>query len=119
MFRSISWRQQRPTLLPGLVIGTKKGVSSSPDTHCLWDSLEGEGLGVGGWGARVAVVTQRRAPLFQQLHFHQLVDRGRVLQPLDQGIHQVVLVAREDAQVVPRLVLQLLMPIGVETHEDG
>lgn len=65
------------------------------------------------------LVTQSRAPLFQQLHFHQLVDRRRVLQPLDQGIHQVLLVAREDTQVVPRLVLQLLMPIGVETHEDS
>lgn len=74
---------------------------------------------MGGCGACVALVTQGRVPLFQQLHFHQLVDRGCILQPLNQGIHQVLLVAREDAQVVPRLVLQLLMPIGVETHEDG
>lgn len=29
------------------------------------------------------------------------------------------MVAREYTQVVPWLVLQLLIPIGVETHEDG
>lgn len=67
----------------------------------------------------MAVVTQSCVPLLQQFHFHQLVDRGCVLQPLDQGIHQVLVVAREDAQVVPRLVLQLLIPVGVETHKDG
>lgn len=66
-----------------------------------------------------AVGTQSCVPLLQQLHLHQLVDRGRVLQPLDQGIHEVLAVAREDAQVVPRLVLQLLIPVGVQTHEDG
>lgn len=76
-------------------------------------------MGVGRWVAGEAVVTQSRAPLFQQLHFDQLAGGGRVLQALDQGIHQVLVVAREDAQVVPRLVLQLLIPIGVETHEDG
>ena len=66
-----------------------------------------------------AIVTQSRVALFQQFHFHQLVDRRCVLQPLDQSIHKVLVVAREDAQVVPRLVLQLLIPVGMETHEDG
>ena len=72
-----------------------------------------------GWGTSLAVVTQSRVPLLQQLHLHQLVDRGGVLQSLDQGTHQILVVAREDAQVVPGLVLQLLIPVGVETHEDG
>ena len=61
----------------------------------------------------------KQISLIQQLHLHQLVGRGGILQPLDQGIHQVLVVAREDAQVVPGLVLQVLTPIGVETHEDG
>lgn len=76
-------------------------------------------MGVPGLGTSLAVVTQSRVPLLQQLHLHQLVGRGRILQPLDQGIHQVLVVAGEDAQVIPGLVLQLLIPVGVETHEDG
>lgn len=83
-------------------------------------SGEGEGPWEGpGRGAKCAIITQSRGPLLQQLHLHQLVDRGCVLQPLDQGVHEVLVIAREDTQVVPRLVLQLLIPIGVETHEDG
>lgn len=98
----------------------QEGVSSSLDTHPLelpggrewpWEWIDGV--------AGEAIVTQSCVPLFQQLHFHQLVDGGCVLQALDQGIHEVLVVAREDAQVVPRLVLQLLIPIGVETQEDG
>lgn len=80
---------------------------------------EGSGEGPGGGPPPCHVVTQSRVPLLQQLHLHQLVDRGCVLQPLDQGVHEVLAVAWEDAQVVPRLVLELLIPVGVETHEDG
>lgn len=90
--------------------------------HRLPLELSGEGKGPWEWpgGAPgVAVITQSRVPLFQQLHFHQLVDRGRVLQPLDQGVHEVIVIAREDPQVVPRLVLELLISVGVETHKDG
>lgn len=65
------------------------------------------------------MVTQSCVPLLQQLHLHQLVDRWCILQPLDQGIHEVLVVAGEHAQVVPRQVLQLLVTVGVETHEDG
>lgn len=67
----------------------------------------------------MAIITQSCVPLLQQLHFHQLVDRGCIFQPLNQGIHEVLVIAREDTQVVPRLVLQFLIPIGVETHKDG
>lgn len=96
-------------------------VSSSPDTSCPW-KLSGEEGDPWEWPDGVtgmAVITQRCVPLLQQLHLHQLVDGGCIFQPLDQGIHEVLVIAREDTQVVPRLVLQLLIPIGVETHEDG
>lgn len=63
-------------------------------------------------------VTQSRVPLLQQFHLDHLVDRGGILQPLDEGIHEVFVVAREDPQVVPGLVLQLLVPVGVQTHKD-
>lgn len=83
-------------------------------------SGEGKGRWEGpGRGAQCAVITQSCGPLLQQLDLHQLVDGGCILQPLDQGVHEVLVIAREDTQVVPGLVLQLLIPIGVQTHEDG
>lgn len=63
--------------------------------------------------------TQSRVPFLQHFHLHHVVGRRRVLQPFNECIHEVLMVAREDTQVVPWLVLQLLIPVGVETHEDG
>lgn len=68
---------------------------------------------------RVALLTQSCIPLLQELHLHQLVGRGGIFKPVDQGIDQAFVVPWKDAQVVPGQVLQLLVPVGVEAQENG
>lgn len=63
--------------------------------------------------------TQGGVPLLQELHFHDLIDRRGVLQLIDESRHQVLVVAREDTQVVSRLVLQVVLVVCVQPHEYG
>jgi len=63
--------------------------------------------------------TEGRVPLLQELHFHDLIDRRSVLQSVEQNCHEVLVVAREDAQMVAGLVAQLLVVVCVEPNKYG
>lgn len=63
--------------------------------------------------------TQGGVPLLQELHFNDLIDRRSVLQFVDESRYQVLVVAREDAQMVSGLVAQALVVVCVEPHQYG
>lgn len=63
--------------------------------------------------------TQGGVPLLQELHFDDLIDRRSVLQFVNESRYQVLVVAREDAQMVSGLVAQALVVVCVEPHQYG
>lgn len=63
--------------------------------------------------------TERCVPLLQELHLDDLIDRRGVLQLVNEGGDQVLVVARENAQMISRLVVQTLAVVGVQPHQDG
>lgn len=67
----------------------------------------------------IASPTQGSVPLLQELHFDDLIDRWSILQFVYESRHQVLVVAREDAQMVAGLVAQSVVVVCVEPHEYG
>lgn len=67
----------------------------------------------------IASPTQGSVPLLQELHFNNLIDRWSILQFIYESCHQVLVVAREDAQMVARLVAQAVVVVCVEPHKYG
>lgn len=67
----------------------------------------------------MASPTQGSVPLLQELHFHNLIDRRSILQLIYESRHQVLMVAREDAQMVSRLVSQAVLVICVQPYKYG
>lgn len=65
----------------------------------------------------MASPTQGSVPLLQELHFHNLIDRWSILQLIYESRHQVLVVAREDAQMVSRLVSQAVLVICVQSNK--
>lgn len=63
--------------------------------------------------------TQRSVPLLQELHFHNLIDWRSILQLIYESRHQVLVVARENAQMVSRLVSQAVLVICVQPYKYG
>lgn len=58
-------------------------------------------------------------PLFQELHLDDLIDRRSIIKFVNQGGNQVLVVARENAQMISRFVAQTLAVVGMESHQDG
>lgn len=71
------------------------------------------------WRLPTPSLTQGGVPLLQELHFDDLIDRRRVLQFIYESRNQVLVVAREDAQMVAGLVAQPVVVVGVEPHKYG
>lgn len=67
----------------------------------------------------MASPTQGSVPLLQELHFHNLIDRRSIHQLIYESRHQVLVVAREDAQMVSRLVSQAVLVICVQSYKYG
>lgn len=67
----------------------------------------------------IASPTKGSVPLLQELHFDNLIDRWSILQFLYESCHQVLVVAREDAQMVAGLVAQSVVVVCVEPHKYG
>lgn len=67
----------------------------------------------------MASPTQGSVPLLQELHFHDLIDRRSILQLIYESRHQVLVVAREDTQMVSRLVSQAVLVICVQSYKYG
>ena len=63
--------------------------------------------------------TQCCIPLLEELHLDDLIGRWGILQFVNECRHQFLVVAREDAQMVARLVSQAVVVVGVETYEYG
>lgn len=63
--------------------------------------------------------TQSGVPLLQELHFDNLIDRWSILQLIYESRYQVLVVARENAQMVARLVAQPVVVVCVEPHKYG
>lgn len=63
--------------------------------------------------------TQGSVPLLQELHFYNLIDRRSILQLIYESRHQVLVVAREDAQMVSWLVSQTVLVICVQPYKYG
>lgn len=63
--------------------------------------------------------TEGSVPLIQKLHFDDLIDRWSVLQFVYECCHQVLMVAREDTQMVARMVAQAVVVVCVEPHKYG
>lgn len=55
-------------------------------------------------------------PLFQKLNPYYLIERWSVFQFVNKGGNQVLMVARENAQMVSRFVTQTLTIVCVESH---
>lgn len=64
----------------------------------------------------IASLTQSSVPLLQELHFDNLIDRWRILQFIYESCHQVLVVAREDTQMVSGFVAQSVVVVRVEPH---
>lgn len=67
----------------------------------------------------IASPTQGSVPLLQELHFDNLIDRWSILQFIYESHHQVLVVAREDAQMVSGFVAQVVVVVCVELHNYG
>lgn len=65
----------------------------------------------------IASPTQGSVPLLQELHFDNLIERWRILQFIYESRHQVLMVSREDAQMVSGLVAQAVVVVCVEPHK--
>lgn len=63
--------------------------------------------------------TKGSVPLLQEFHFDNLIDRWSILQFIYESRHQVLVVAREDAQMVSRVVAQAVVVVCVEPHKYG
>lgn len=66
-----------------------------------------------GGASLIASPTQGRVSLLQEFHFDDLIDRWSILQFLYESRYQVLVVAREDAQMVARLVAQAVVVVCV------
>lgn len=65
------------------------------------------------------IPTECCIPLLQELDLDDLIDRRGVLQLVNEGGDQVLVVARENAQMVSRFVVQTFAVVGVKPHQDG
>lgn len=63
--------------------------------------------------------TKSSVPLLQEFHFDNLIERWSILQFIYESCHQVLVVAREDAQMVSGFVAQAVVVVCVEPHNYG
>lgn len=71
------------------------------------------------WLHTYYIPTQGSVPLLQELHLDNLIDRWSILQFIYESHHQVLVVAREDAQMVSGFVAQPVVVVCVEPHNYG